>query len=311
MRKMLHILIVLSVIVLLGSCSANSKDTVESESSSLTGFDRSANILVKKPVADEELALYSPEMRRIYDQGELRVAMVSNERTPFFYQDSNGNLIGHDVDLATDMADKFGVRIRFIRTAKSFDEVVDQVVNGQVDVAVSKLSATLSRAKKVSFSNPYMTLHQGVLINRLALAKIGTGHQNPLGLLQKSRSAIGVIAGTSYVEYAKEWFPSAEVVSFQSIDEAMDAALEGDISAIFYDELQLKQLIKSNPGHNIDLQLQLIPERVDPLAIAVSSKEPVLLAWINLYLESNRAWISGLSMKYDIQLSDSSNVKNK
>ncbi|MBW7458874.1 ABC transporter substrate-binding protein, partial [Paenibacillus sepulcri] len=218
----------------------------------------------------------------------------------FFYVDADGKLTGSDVDMATDIAAKFGVEVEFLRTAQSFDEVVNQVASGEADIAVSKLSATLSRAKKVLFSQPYVTLRQGLLINRLKAAQLGGSNQNLLTLLQTAPLKIGVISGTSYVGFAKEWLPKAEIHQYETPPKSMDGALQGEIDAIFYDELQLKRLIESNPKYSIELQLMLIKDQTDPIAIAVPPNDMQMLAWVNLYLETNRPIVDGLLHKYDI-----------
>ncbi|GEM_PF-1048185 len=254
----------------------------------------------KIKVSEEELARYSPEMKQIYDRGVLRVAIYSQDRIPFFYVDDGGGLTGSDVELATDMAAQFGVGVEFIRTAQSFDQVVDQVASGQADIAVSKLSATLSRAKKTLFSQPYLTLRQGLLVNRLQIARLGQSDAPLLETIKNAPIQIGVVAGTSYVRFASELFPAAELKSFQNTQTMLDAVLRGDITAIFYDELQLKDMVESQPTHSIELQLMILNDQIDPISVAVPPNHVQMLNWINLYLETNPAKIAKLLIKYDI-----------
>ncbi|NBD25165.1 ABC transporter substrate-binding protein [Paenibacillus glycinis] len=254
----------------------------------------------KRAVAEGDLAYYAPEMRAIYERGALTVAMPAADRKPFFYRDADGVLAGSDVELAADMAAQLGVDVKFVRTAKSFDEVVNQVASGQADIAVSKLSATLPRAEKVLFSDPYLTLHQGILLNRLAMARLGSASEDPLALLRQAKVKIGVIAGTSYVGYASLMFAKAEIVRFATPQESMDAAIDGEVAAIYYDELQLKGLLADNPDRSIDLQLHIMTEQVDLIAMAIPPKNAPLLAWTNLYLRSNQARIQSLLINYGI-----------
>ncbi len=255
----------------------------------------------KVEVSSEELAAYSPEMKQIYDRGVLRVAIYSQDRVPFFYVNDGGVLTGSDVELATDMAAQFGVGVEFIRTAQSFDQVVDQVASGQADIAVSKLSATLSRAKKTLFSQPYLTLHQGLLVNRLKIAQLAQSDKPLLDTIKTAPIAIGVVSGTSYVRFASELFPAAELKPFSTVEEMIDAVLSGDITAIYYDELQLKDIVESNPTHSIELQLMIMNDQIDQIAVAVPPDHVQLLNWINLYLQANPARISDMLSKYGIQ----------
>ena len=143
------------------------------------------------------------------------------------------------------------------------------------------------------FSDPYLTLHQGILLNRLALARLGTAGEDPLTLLRQAKVKIGVIAGTSYVGYASLMFANAEIVQFATPQASMDAA-------IYYDELQLKGLLANNPDCSIDLQLHIMPEQVDLIAMAIPPNNAPLLAWTNLYLRSNQARIESLLINYGI-----------
>jgi polar amino acid transport system substrate-binding protein len=256
---------------------------------------------MKRSISDEDLAYYSPQMKAIYERGNLRVAMPSTDRQPFFYINDNGVLSGSDVELAADIAAQLSVGVEYVRSANSFEEVVNQVASGQADIAVSKLSATLPRAQKILFSNPYLTLHQGLLLNRLAMARLGSASVDPLQLLRQTKVKIGVIAGTSYVSYANLMFPKAQIVQFATPQESMDAAIKGEVTAIYYDELQLKQLLANNPDRSIDLQLHIIPDQVDLIAIAIPPNNIQLLTWVNLYLQSNQARIDSLLIQYEIR----------
>jgi polar amino acid transport system substrate-binding protein len=256
---------------------------------------------MKRSISDEDLAYYSPQMKAIYERGNLRVAMPSTDRKPFFYINDNGVLSGSDVELAADIAAQLSVGVEYVRSANSFEEVVNQVASGQADIAVSKLSATLPRAQKILFSNPYLTLHQGLLLNRLAMARLGSASVDPLQLLRQTKVKIGVIAGTSYVSYANLMFPKAQIVQFATPQESMDAAIKGEVTAIYYDELQLKQLLANNPDRSIDLQFYIIPDQVDLIAIAIPPNDIQLLTWVNLYLQSNLARIDSLLIQYEIR----------
>ena len=106
------------------------------------------------------------DMQRILNNGKLVVAMYFEDVPPFFMTSKNGSLFGFEVDLANDIAKKLGVKVEFNRSAQTFDGLVDMVTEGKADIAISMLSNTLSRARRVRFSEPYITLHQSFLFNR-------------------------------------------------------------------------------------------------------------------------------------------------
>lgn len=58
------------------------------------------------------------------------------------------------------------MRVRFVREAKTFDEIVTMVVDRRADIAVAYLSDTLERARLVRFTRTYVQVKPAVLLNR-------------------------------------------------------------------------------------------------------------------------------------------------
>jgi ABC-type amino acid transport substrate-binding protein len=247
-----------------------------------------------------EMAKLTEEMQAIHSRGVLQVAMYARDRFPFFYVDEAGVLSGSEVILAKDIAEKFGVKVNYVRTAQSFEELVDQVASGQADVAISKLSMTLGRAQKVLFSSPYLTLRQSLLINRLQLARLDQMEGDPLKLIQVSGGIVGAVSGSSYVKFAQELFPKSEIKLFESGTELIASVSRGEVLAALYDEFEISMHLKRNPGSSLDLQFIPLNDKLDPLAIAVSVKQPHLYAWINVYLDLNHSFIQQILKHYEI-----------
>ena len=254
----------------------------------------SAKTVVQPPaprkLTEKELSLLPPDIKRIKERGRLTVAMYWQDRPPFFYNDDQGQLAGIDVTLARDIARWLEVDVVFDRQSRSFDEVVDRVASGQADIAISKLSVTLSRAQRVRFTQPYVVFHQALLVNRLALTSLESKHPNSeaLDLIINSSQKIGVRKATSYVEYAGILFPNSEITAFTQLEELIDAVQEGKVLGAFYDEFELKNAVDKNPKLSIYTRLFVIKDRVDPIAMAVAPEDGQLLAWLNLYLDIMR-----------------------
>lgn len=291
MRKGLQFVIVMLATLLLVACTQveDSAELNADFSTNIANIEHEFEIhsddeYEQRIISEEELILLPLEFKKIYDRGVLIVAMYSEDRFPYFFVDSNGNLVGSDVDLAYDIAEKIGVRLKFVRTAETFDAIVDQVARGEVDLAISKLSITLPRAMKVSYTEPYLILRQTLLVNRLQLAAIRSEEENVLHTILQSNGIIGVKANTSYVAYAKEVFPKATIIEYEEYDSIMEAAVNGEIFAAFYDENEVATYIRNNPDKAIHVQVFPLENRVDPLGIAVSREADHFLSWLNQYL---------------------------
>jgi polar amino acid transport system substrate-binding protein len=90
------------------------------------------------------------DLGKIKHSRVLRVALISHDVFPFVYE-KYGLLDGIDVRLAKQLAKALSVKAEFIRTADSFNGVVDSIRDLDADIAISKISVTLSRIEKCCF----------------------------------------------------------------------------------------------------------------------------------------------------------------
>jgi len=156
---------------------------------------------------------YPPDIQKIIDRNKIVVAMYENDQPPFFKVNGDGQLNGFDIELARDIAKELGVEVEFNRSAKTFNQTVDMVVNKEADIVISKLSRTLVRSKRVLFTKPYITLRKGLLANRLRLAQ-ATREIETTEFIKNLTGDIGVVSGSSYVGYAKQMFPKANIKEY-------------------------------------------------------------------------------------------------
>ena len=242
---------------------------------------------------------YPPDIRKITDRGKLIVAIYHQDMPPFFMRDSEGRLYGVDIRLAEDIAAKLGVKVEYNRNPTTFNEVVDTVARHEADMGMGSLSCTLERAKRVSFTKPYIILHQGLLINRVAAARQKHG-SGIMDILQVPDTAIGVQGETSHAASARERFPRAVIREYPEREDATDAVLKGEVVATFDDEVEVRKLIAAKPEVALDLQTVVLKDTSDPIAIAVPWDSANLLSWLNLYLDSlgGKLTVEGILKEY-------------
>ena len=133
------------------SSNATAKAASAAAPKGLGGTAATPSPLVRVP----DGRMLAPDIARIVNRGELVVAILAQDTPPFVYE-KEGDLRGVDIDLVREIGKQLKVPVRFDRTAKTYDGVVELVANGQADMAVSKLARTLKRAQTVLFSEPYM-----------------------------------------------------------------------------------------------------------------------------------------------------------
>ena len=151
--------------------------------------------------------VYPPEIDEIKKRGKLIVAMTAFD-TPPFYGGTVDNMSGLDVEISKKIAKILGVPVSFNRDATSFAGVIDQVVAGKADMAISKLSITGPRLNVVKFSTPYVKLHQAMIVNRLWLSQ-NTKNGDQESAIKGFNGSISFIANSSYDTFARTSFPKA------------------------------------------------------------------------------------------------------
>jgi ABC-type amino acid transport substrate-binding protein len=211
--------------------------------------------------------------------------MTAADQKPFFYTDeASGELIGLDVEIGYEIANRLGVRAVFNRDAASFDGVVLNVINKKVDVALSKLSRTLRRGVLVRFTAPYITFRQAVLVNRLELAKVSSEEALPL-YMKQFRGSLAIIKNSSYVGYAESNFPLAVKKTYDTWPECIDALFSGEVLAVYRDEGEILIINETRKDSGIMMKPVFINDKQDPIAMAVSHDAPHLQEWLNAFLE--------------------------
>lgn len=223
------------------------------------------------------------DIDRILRRGTLIVALTEADAPPFHVM-TDGVLSGVDIDLAKGLAQSLGVAVTFDRSARSYDEVVETVARGQADIAISKLSRTLVRARSVRFSSPYLTLRHGMAFNRVWLARQKRDH-DMAEVIRGFDGRLGVVTKTSYVEYARRIFPRAEIVEFPRWDDAVPALVKGEVAALYRDEFEIRRMINEQPELALHLKTAFLTDTLDHLCMAVSPRDTQLLQLAEIYIE--------------------------
>jgi ABC-type amino acid transport substrate-binding protein len=232
-----------------------------------------------------DLESYPPEIRSILERGSIVFGMTTADQKPFFYNDEEtGELIGLDVEIGYEIANRLGVRAVFNRDAASFDGVVLNLVDKKVDVALSKLSRTLRRGGLVRFTRPYITFRQAVLINRLELAKVSTEENLPF-YMKQFQGSLAIIKNSSYVGYADSNFPLAVKKTYDTWPECIDALFAGEVLAVYRDEGEILIINETRKDSGIMMKPVFINDKQDPIAMAVSHDAAHLQEWLNTFLE--------------------------
>ena len=243
-----------------------------------------------RAVAAEPVAF--PDIQRILDAGVIRVAIRAQDAAPMIMTAADGTLTGSEPDLARDLAAKLGVSVTFVRTADTYDGVVDVVANKAADIAVSYLSGGVRRARYVYFSQPYVQQSERFLFNRARFAQIKRDHgiESIRAIHEVAEAAaleVGVIAGSVYETNRERDFPGSRLRRFDTLHEMMEAVRSGQIFAAVSGGLQVDYYLRRHPATAIYVAVDPDIHQPDDIRIAVRPDAPNLLRWVNVYLANH------------------------
>lgn len=103
---------------------------------------------------------------------ETSIISVGTDPTwpPYQMLDNSGNIVGFEVDIANECAERLGLTIEW--NDVSFDSIILSVEQGTLDMGVSGFSITAERLEEVSFTLPHSTtLGQVVMLKSTMDAK--------------------------------------------------------------------------------------------------------------------------------------------
>jgi ABC-type amino acid transport substrate-binding protein len=228
-----------------------------------------------------------PDIQSILDEGVLRVAVIAEDRIPYFFIDKKGKLSGSDIELAKLIGQELGVEVEFIRTAPSFNAVIDQVSKGEAHLGASKLSYTPERARKVLYIDPpYITLHLALLINRSQLEKFPPGLSIE-EIFSRYKIKITALKGSSQIATAQRMFPQAELIELETVEEINSIVLKGECFARVSDDSELTKLLIQNPEYNIKCIIVAFKEEEDNIYLVINHRFPTLGKYISLIRNNN------------------------
>jgi cystine transport system substrate-binding protein len=177
-------------------------------------------------------------LAQVKTRGTLRVALEGTY-PPFDYQDSSGNLVGFEVDLADAITKRLGVKPEFVPT--KWDGILAGLDSGRYDVIMNQVTITPERLKKYDFTQPY-TISGIQMITRKGEDKT---INKPADLAGK---AVGVGLGTNYEQWLRANVPQANVKTYDDDPTKYADLRAGRIDAVLNDRLVVGYMIAHSDG---------------------------------------------------------------
>jgi len=162
---------------------------------------------------------------------------------PFNFVDANGALQGFDVDIANALCAKMQVTCEIVK--QDWDGMIPGLQAKKYDAIIASMSITEERKQKINFTGKYYNTPAVIVAKSDAAITLGAdGNPTPDSL---KGLKIGVQRATIHENFARANFPGAEIVVYDTADNANLDLTGGRLDARMDDILVLQdQVVKPN-----------------------------------------------------------------
>lgn len=235
------------------------------------------------------------DIQEIKASGKLRVGVCMQEQPPFYYKNQQGELVGIDINIIKSISYELGVQPEFVVDRKTWDEVVQDVVDHRVDLAASNISITPQRASTVSFSLSYVEIKPVMVLNRMSL--IRAAQQKAFTLTEMFTNtdfSLYTPDGSSYSTLANKLFGHSKKVKIFSNTNTINLqkVLVGEALGYLTDEVEIENAVLQNPEYKLHIITYPIKEYSDQIALPISYQNPRLLSVVNSVLQTRKMYYS-------------------
>jgi polar amino acid transport system substrate-binding protein len=226
--------------------------------------------------------LKTSALEEIQKRGKLLVGLEAGYQ-PFEMQDSKGNIVGFDVDMAYEMGKAiFGEggekKVELVNTA--WEGIIPALMTHKFDIIMSGMTILQSRNLKVNFCEPYYYIGQCLLIQKKDQDKYKSCKDlNKKGVIVTSK--LGVTGAFT----AEKLMPKAELRLFKTEAEGALQVANGLADAFIYDEPQVRVFAAKYKDKTVGI---FDPIGYEPLAWAIRKGDPDFLNWLNNFLRQVR-----------------------
>ena len=193
-------------------------------------------------------------LAQIKERGNIVVAMEGTW-APWTYHDDNNDLVGYDVEVAQNIAEKLGVEVEFVEG--EWDGLLAGLETGRYDIMVNGVGVTDERAEKYNFSTPYAYNKTAVIVR---------GDYDEISSMEdlKGKKTANTITST-YASQAEA--DGATVTGVDDLNQTIELLLSNRIDATLNAEVVFNDYKKEHPDSNI--KIATYSDQVEEIAIPI------------------------------------------
>jgi polar amino acid transport system substrate-binding protein len=211
------------------------------------------------------------QLNKVLKAGVLRVAVLP-DFPPWAVQKSDGSFQGYEIDIAKELADSLGVKLKLVPT--NGDSRLPLLQSNRVDVNISAWTATNERAQTAGFTIPYDAHGAGVLFKKGAPIK---SYQDIAG------KSVAVARGSTNDTILTADFPTAKPVRFDAISDVISAVKTGKVDAALESSYTVAQAAKQDPSLQAISSPPLDPQLV---SMGVLQGDQIWMNYLNTFIRN-------------------------
>ncbi|MGN6129220.1 MAG: transporter substrate-binding domain-containing protein [Nocardioidaceae bacterium] len=211
------------------------------------------------------------QLQKVLKSGTLRVAVLP-DFPPWAVQKSDGSFEGYEIDIAKELADSLGVKLKLVPT--DGDSRLPLMQSNRVDVNISAWTATNERAQTAGFTIPYDAHGAGALFKKGANI---TSYKDLAG------KKVAVARGSTNDTILTHDFPTAKPVRFDAIADVISAVKTGKVDAALESSYTVAQAAKQDPGLQAISNPPLDPQLV---SMGVLPNDQVWMNYLNNFIRN-------------------------
>lgn len=223
-----------------------------------------------------QLALATPVLAQsaldqIKQAGALRIG-TEGTYAPFTFHDSTGALVGFDVEIGQQIAERLGVKAEFVEGP--WDGLIAGIDANRYDVVINQVGINDERKAKYDFSEPYIASKAALLVK---------GDNTDIKAFEDlSGKRAAQTLTSNFGKLAQKY--GAEIVPTEGFDQSITLVLQGRADATINDSLSFFDFKKQKP--DADVKIAATQPEADFSGVLLAKGKPELLAAINEALKA-------------------------
>ena len=193
----------------------------------------------------------------------VRIGIAAEPYPPFAEKGADGTWKGWEIEIIGAICEAMKADCEIVEVA--WDGIIPALLAKKMDAIMASMSITDERKKTIDFSDKYYNT-PGVIVATKG-SKIDSSPASVEGKI------IGIQVATIHMNYAKKYYPDAEVKSYSTFDEHNQDLVAGRVDAVIADSVALQPFLTSSEGGCCEIKGELIDEEIFGIGVGAGIRQ--------------------------------------